>query len=75
MASPAFGPITVALVRELAQCETSEVALVAEHQASVYRSWKRRMNEVMARLQQVQNLDEGPHSVLHLRSTLVAVSP
>ena len=51
MASPAFGPITVALVRELAQCEVTDVTIVADRQAQAYRMWKTRMEQVLERLQ------------------------
>jgi ADP-heptose:LPS heptosyltransferase len=55
MSSPAAGPITVSFVRELAQCETSDVIQVADHQAKAYQRWKLRMCPGMERLREACN--------------------
>ena len=61
MTSPAFGPITVALVRELAQCEMTDVTIIADQQAQAYRMWKARMDQVMGRLRRGQQKNDRHH--------------
>ena len=74
MASPAFGPITVALVRELAQCEVTDVTIIADRQAQAYRRWKTRMDTVMDRLQRGQQQRERPRASVYPNQQLVEVS-
>ena len=74
MASPALGPITVALVRELAQCEVTDVTSITDRQAQAYRRWKTRMDQVMERLQRGQQESEMPRASVHLEHQLVEVS-
>ena len=74
MASPAFGPITVALVREFAQCEVTDVTIVADLQAQAYRRWKARMEQVMENLQRGQQKRERPRASVHRDQQMVEVS-
>ncbi|MDQ6734621.1 MAG: glycosyltransferase family 9 protein [Nitrospirota bacterium] len=47
MPSSAFGPITVALLRELHNGEAMELTCMADHQAAAYRTWSQRIRSVM----------------------------
>ena len=51
MASPAFGPVTTALLRDLYDGRVLHTRARAEHQAQAYRIWKTRLYEVLDRLQ------------------------
>ncbi len=57
MASPAFGPITTALLRDLYDGRVLDTRTRADHQAQAYRTWKARMYEVMEQLQQTPATD------------------
>lgn len=74
MASLAFGPITVALVRELAQCEVTDVTIIADRQAQAYRMWKTRIEQVMERLQRGQQKRERHHASIHRDQQMAEVS-
>ena len=74
MASPALGPITVALVRELAQCEVTDVTSITDLQAQAYRRWKARMEQVMENLQRGQQKRERPRASVHRDQQMVEVS-
>ena len=50
MPSPAFAPITVALMRDLHNSEAGEETGVTGHQAKAYRMWRQREHMVMERL-------------------------
>jgi ADP-heptose:LPS heptosyltransferase len=50
MPSPAFGPTTVALLRELQNGEAMDLSAMAEQQAGAYRTWGHRIRSVMDRL-------------------------
>lgn len=75
MSSPACGPIAVSFVRQLSQCETSDVTQVADHQARAYRTWKAQMYEVRERLLRIQSPDGSPYPTVRSASHLIAVSP
>ena len=60
MASPAFGPITTALLRDLYDGRVLDVKKRAHHQAQSYRTWKARMYGVMARLEETQDSQGMP---------------
>lgn len=75
LASPAFGPITIGFMRDLSQCETQDVARVADHQARAYRQWKAWMCEAWERLPKAQSKDVGPSLVGCSASHRMAVSP
>ena len=47
MPSSAFGPTTVALLRELHNGDAMELAAMAEEQAQAYRTWAQRLRAVM----------------------------
>jgi ADP-heptose:LPS heptosyltransferase len=53
--SPAFGPTTVALLRELQNGEGMELSMMAEQQASAYRTWNHRIRTVMDQLNSYQS--------------------
>jgi ketopantoate reductase len=53
--SPAFGPITTALLRDLYDGRVLDVAERLDRQAHAYRTWRRRIHEVMHRLRYLQN--------------------
>lgn len=55
MASPAFGPITAALLRELYESRVLNARARADLHAQAYRTWKARMYDVMEQLQQAQD--------------------
>lgn len=50
MPSPAFGPTTVALLRELHNGDGMALSIMAEQQAAAYRTWSHRIRSVMVRL-------------------------
>ena len=51
MASPAFGPVTTALLRDLYDGRVVDTITRAEQQAHAYRTWKIRLYEALDRLQ------------------------
>ena len=55
MASPAFGPITTALLRDLYDGRVLDTRTRGTQQAQAYRAWKTRMYDVMEQLQQAQD--------------------
>ena len=55
MASPAFGPITTALLRDLYDGRVLDARTRAGHQTQAYRTWQARMYDVMKQLQQAQD--------------------
>jgi ADP-heptose:LPS heptosyltransferase len=59
MSSALFGPITVAFLRELAQCETKEASEVAEQQARAYRTWKTQLSDVMPQTSYTQTVNRA----------------
>jgi ADP-heptose:LPS heptosyltransferase len=71
MASPAFGPITTALLRDLYDGRVLDTRTRADHQARAYRTWKTRIYEVMNQLQQTQDTRRMPHSSGRLHVPLV----
>lgn len=58
MASSAFGPLTVALLRALYDGRVLGVRARAEQQAQAYRTWKVRLDEVREWIQRTQKLSE-----------------
>ena len=58
VASPAFGPITTAHLRDLYDGRVLDTRSRADHQACAYRTWKIRMYEVRDCLQQTQDTRE-----------------
>jgi len=54
MVSPAFGPITTALFRDLYDGRVLDTRTRADRQAQAYRTWKTRIYEVRDRLDQAQ---------------------
>jgi ADP-heptose:LPS heptosyltransferase len=58
-ASPAFGPITTALLRDLYNGRVLDVAERLDRQAHAYRTWRRRIHEVMNRLRIERGTREG----------------
>ena len=56
MPSSAFGPITVALLRELRNGDAMELSAMAQEQAQAYRTWAQRLRAVMDRLDMSQGL-------------------
>jgi len=61
MPSPAFGPSTIALLRELRNGDAMELSTMASEQAQAYRTWAQRLRAVMDRLN--MNLDPTPPSM------------
>jgi hypothetical protein len=47
MPSSAFGPTTVALLRELRNGDAMELSAMAQEQAQAYRTWAQRLRTVM----------------------------
>ena len=74
MASPAFGPITTALLRDLYDGRVLDTRTRADHQAQAYRTWKTRMYDVMEQLQQAQNTRRMRHAPVWSRLPMVEVS-
>lgn len=74
MASPAFGPITTALLRALYDARVLDTRMRAVHQAQAYRTWKVRMNGVRDRLKQAQGGPEAQRSPAWSRLPMVEVS-
>lgn len=72
-ASPAFGPITTALLRDLYDGRVLDTRTRADHQAQAYRTWKARMYGVMEQLQQTQGTRGMRHSPVWSRIPLVEV--
>jgi hypothetical protein len=62
MALPAFGPITTALLRDLYDGRVLDTRTRANQQAQSYRTWRRRMYEVLDRLQRTSHA-HGTHDV------------
>ncbi|HET7057484.1 MAG TPA: glycosyltransferase family 9 protein [Nitrospiraceae bacterium] len=56
MPSSAFGPSTVALLRELHNGDAMELSAMAEEQAQAYRTWAQRLRAVMDRIGMGQGL-------------------
>lgn len=56
MPSSAFGPITVALLRELGNGDAMELSAMAQEQAQAYRTWAQRLQAVTNRLDTSQGL-------------------
>ncbi len=73
MVSPAFGPITTALLRDLYDGRVLDTRTRADHQAQAYRTWKIRMYHVMEQLQQTQDTRRMPHSLGRSHVPLVEV--
>jgi ADP-heptose:LPS heptosyltransferase len=73
MASPAFGPITSALLRDLYDGRVLDTRTRAEHHAQAYRTWKIRIYHVMGQLQQTQDTRRMRHSPVWSRVPLVEV--
>lgn len=74
MASPAFGPITTALLRNLYDGRVLDARVRADHQAQAYRTWRRRMYAVMDQLQQTQETRRERPSAIWSRLPMVEVS-
>ena len=64
MASPVFGPITTAFLRDLYDGRVLDTRTRADHQAQSYRTWKARMYEVSDHLQQTHDTRETKRSGL-----------
>ena len=64
MGSPAFGPITTALLRDLYDGRVLDTRKRADHQAQAYRTWKIRIYHVMEQLQQTQDTRRMRHSTV-----------
>jgi ADP-heptose:LPS heptosyltransferase len=79
MASPAFGPITTALLRSLYDGRVLDVAKRLYWQAQAYRTWRRRIHEVMNRLRIERGTREGGGPVqldpLGVRSSTLEKGP
>ena len=73
MASPAFGPITTALFRDLYDGRVLDTRTRAEQQAQAYRTWKIRMYHVMEQLQQSQDTRRIPLSSGRLHLPLMEI--
>ncbi|MFO0701082.1 MAG: glycosyltransferase family 9 protein [Nitrospira sp.] len=54
MASPAFGPVTTALLRHLYDGRLFNARSRVDHQARAYRTWKSRLYQIREHLQQAQ---------------------
>ena len=54
MPSSAFGPTTVALLREIRNGDAMELSAMAQEQAQAYRTWAQRLRAVMDRLETSQ---------------------
>lgn len=54
MASPAFGPVTTALLRDLYDGRVLNTRARVDHQALAYRTWRSRLYQVNERLRQAQ---------------------
>lgn len=74
MASPAFGPITTALLRALYDGRVLDARTRADHQTRAYRTWKTRMYEVIEQLLQTQDTRETRHSPVWSRLPMAEVS-
>ena len=74
MASPAFGPITTALLRDLYDGRVLDTRMRAEQQAQAYRTWKTRIYEVRDRLEQAQGRPRARHSPVWSYLPIVEVS-
>lgn len=57
--SPAFGPTTVALLRELQNGDGIGLVMMAEQQATAYRRWRHRVGSVADRLHALQAMQTG----------------
>jgi len=68
--SPAFGPITTALLRDLYDGRVLDTRTRAEQQVQAYRTWKIRMYDVMKQLQQVQDSLGMRHSSVWREETV-----
>jgi ADP-heptose:LPS heptosyltransferase len=74
MASPAFGPVTTALLRALYDARVLDTRTRAEHHAQAYRTWKVRMDGVRDRLEQAQGGPGAQRAPLWSRLPVVEVS-
>ena len=74
MASPAFGPITTALFRDLCDGRVLDTRTRADHQAQAYQTWKTRMYHVMEQLQQIQDTRRMRRSPVWSRLPMAEVS-
>jgi ADP-heptose:LPS heptosyltransferase len=61
MTSPACGPITTALLRDLYDGRVLDTRTRADHQAQAYRTWKARMYHVMEQLQEPPSAHRTHH--------------
>ena len=73
-ASPAFGPITTALLRDLYDSRVLDTRTRAEHQAHAYRTWRAQMYEIRDRLDQAQGEPGGQHSPVRSHLRMAGVS-
>ncbi len=64
--SPAFGPTTVALMRELHNGDEMELSMMAEQQAAAYRTWSHRLRTV------IEQFDS--HQSMHPRKQVLSAS-
>jgi ADP-heptose:LPS heptosyltransferase len=74
MASPAFGPITTALLRDLYDGRVMDTRTRAENQAEAYRMWRTRVHEVICRLDPAPGGPGAPHLPVWSRCSPVEVS-
>lgn len=74
MSSSASGPIAVSFVRELAQCEMSDVTQVADHQWRAYQLWTAQMHEAMDRFRRLQDGNKSEESLVRSPESLARVS-
>lgn len=65
MPSSAFGPLTVALLRQLRNGDAMELSTMAREQTQAYRTWAQRLRAVMSRLDASQDgaSDDRPRSL------------
>jgi len=59
MASPAFGPVTAAACRELYERRGLNIRALVQGEGQVYWAWQRRIDDVMAQLEQERNRQEA----------------
>lgn len=71
MASPAFGPITTALLRDLYDGRVLDIRTRADQQVGGYRMWRTRVHEVIDRLEQTEGRAGAQRSPIWSRLPMV----
>ena len=74
MASPAFGPVTAGICRELYDCRGLNNLQRTHGEAHIYRTWRHQLYDVMGELEQERNKQEIEDALAKASVSLMRVS-